>query len=98
MESAPHIYVSAIAFTPSSSKLFSDIRRPFRKMAVPLSGVPSNWLAASPVMSILPQKVLSLAFSPDGQFLVSGSDRGTLQFWDVKKGTAIGEPLGSTLR
>ena len=34
-----------------------------------------------------------MAFSPDGQRIVSGSYDKTLRLWDAKTGAAIGEPL-----
>ena len=36
--------------------------------------------------------VSALAFSPDGQILLTASDR-TAMFWDIAKGEAIGKPL-----
>ena len=37
--------------------------------------------------------VSSVAFSPDGQRLVSGSSDNTLRLWDANTGAAIGQPL-----
>ncbi|MEA5464867.1 AAA-like domain-containing protein, partial [Leptothoe sp. PORK10 BA2] len=37
--------------------------------------------------------VLSVAFSPDGQRIVSGSFDNTLRLWDANTGAPIGEPL-----
>jgi WD40 repeat protein len=37
--------------------------------------------------------VLSVAFSPDGKRIASGSKDNTLRLWDGKSGEAIGEPL-----
>ncbi|MDS4014332.1 MAG: hypothetical protein RKP46_08240, partial [Candidatus Accumulibacter sp.] len=37
--------------------------------------------------------VTSVAFSPDGRRIVSGSDDNTLRLWDAATGAAIGEPL-----
>jgi WD40 repeat protein len=38
-------------------------------------------------------EVNSVAFSPDGRRIVSGSDDKTLRLWDVASGKLIGEPL-----
>ena len=36
---------------------------------------------------------MSVAFSPDGTYIVSGSEDGMLRFWDTKTGKVIGDPL-----
>lgn len=37
--------------------------------------------------------IVSVAFSPDGNYVVSGSTDETVRIWDVKAGTQVGEPL-----
>jgi WD40 repeat protein len=37
--------------------------------------------------------VLSIAYSPDGRRIVSGSSDNTVRIWDVESGEAVGEPL-----
>ena len=39
------------------------------------------------------EAILSVAWSPDGVRIVSGSDDNTLWLWDAQSGQAIGEPL-----
>ena len=40
-----------------------------------------------------PERVRSVAFSPDGQRIVSGSNDKTLRVWDAATGQPIGQPL-----
>jgi WD40 repeat protein len=37
--------------------------------------------------------VKSVAYSPDGQYIISGSDDRTIRIWDAETGAAVGEPL-----
>jgi len=54
----------------------------------------ARWRAGTPHLRIYtPSAVRSVAFSPDGLRLVSGSDDGTLQLWDALSGQPIGPPL-----
>jgi WD40 repeat protein len=35
----------------------------------------------------------SIAYSPDGQYITSGSDGNTVRIWDANTGAAVGLPL-----
>ena len=55
-----------------------------------------TWPPASPIGSPLTghtDPVDSVAFSPDGKTLASGSDDDTVRLWDVATGQQIGSPL-----
>ena len=39
--------------------------------------------------------VRSTAYSPDGRYIISGSDDRTIRIWDAKTGAAVGHPLKS---
>ncbi|KAG8786363.1 hypothetical protein FRC12_016675 [Ceratobasidium sp. 428] len=40
-------------------------------------------------------KITALAYSPDGAYIVSGSDDYTLRIWDARTGRMVGQPLDS---
>eukprot|EP00913_Durusdinium_trenchii_P013374 g12555.t1 len=46
------------------------------------------------VLTAPQQGVQSLAFSPDGQFLISGGSDGTVKFWNVATGRVVGGIAG----
>ena len=37
--------------------------------------------------------VWSVAYSPNGQHIISGSGDGTIRIWDAEKGVAVSKPL-----
>ena len=39
------------------------------------------------------ESVTSVAFSPDGRHIVSGSDDKTIQIWDAQTGGQVGKPF-----
>jgi WD40 repeat protein len=40
----------------------------------------------------------SVAYSPNGQYIISGSCDKTIRTWDAETGAAVGQPLEGTLR
>ncbi|KAG9004488.1 hypothetical protein FRB93_010265 [Tulasnella sp. JGI-2019a] len=79
--STPHIYHSALPFTPphtSLSRLYSHLAEGGPK---PRHGWLQQW----------PRHEWCVAWSPDGQRIVSGSADGTLLLWDPSRGIPVGE-------
>ncbi|KIM73368.1 hypothetical protein PILCRDRAFT_15274, partial [Piloderma croceum F 1598] len=91
--SAPHIYISAVPFTPSETVLSKQylshiIRRPFISV-----GRLTGWPASLNVFEGHTGWVSSVAFSPDGQQIVSGSRDKTVRVWDAKMGELTAGPF-----
>jgi WD40 repeat protein len=91
-ESIPHIYLSAFPFTPTASNL-SHLQDWYPNTMIVESGQGAHWPAALQVLQGHSNSGLSVAFSPDGKCIVSGSDDGTIRLWDAALGEAIGKPL-----
>src|SRR4051812_46173772 len=91
--SAPHVYISASVFTPQESPLFLLSQQEFQ---IPPKLVnPSHNLWGPELLTLdgHTYKVNSVAFSPDGKKIVSGSADNTLRVWDAESGLAILGPL-----
>ncbi|KAG8835383.1 POC1 centriolar protein A [Serendipita sp. 400] len=92
-QSIPHIYVSALPFTPKLSyvRRIADVQFP-NVMSVSIGSMekwpepPRRWTGHT-------GSVTSIAFSPDGYCIASGSTDKTIRLWDAETGQILGEPL-----
>ncbi|OCH83860.1 hypothetical protein OBBRIDRAFT_869895, partial [Obba rivulosa] len=83
---APHIYLSALAFLPKMSTVANMYRREFGNTIRVSYGELTDWPAEQLVIRGHEDAVLSIAFSPDGQHIVSGSRNKTIWMWDAQTG------------
>ncbi|KAJ6548688.1 hypothetical protein B0H19DRAFT_1299610, partial [Mycena capillaripes] len=93
MQSAPHIYISALAFAPEKSLVRNKFKSRFQNIGHFDSKLGDNWAALQKILSKHMGVVRSVAFSPDGNHIVSGSSDQTVRIWDAHTGAAVGEPL-----
>ncbi|CAG7853144.1 COMPASS-like H3K4 histone methylase component WDR5B {ECO:0000303/PubMed:19567704} Short=AtWDR5B {ECO:0000303/PubMed:19567704} [Serendipita indica DSM 11827] len=92
-DSAPHIYLSALAFTPKKSMLHLQSMKQYENTLNVTQGLEETYPGLPNSLRGHKLRVRSVGFSPDGSRIVSGSDDCTIRLWDVDTGQAVGEPL-----
>jgi WD40 repeat protein len=92
-QSVPHIYLSALAFAPLMSMIVQHHASLYPSIGILKADRPLTWLDVHPILAGHTRWVRSVAFSPDGAWIASGSHDTTIRLWDAKTGTAIGKPL-----
>ena len=83
------VYCSGLAFSPTDSiirRIFNN-QRPNWILALPQ--VEKSWSAGLQTLEGHSDPVLSVAFSPDGQRIVSGSYDDTIKLWDAQTGSEL---------
>ncbi|KIK71627.1 hypothetical protein GYMLUDRAFT_119968, partial [Collybiopsis luxurians FD-317 M1] len=92
-ESTPHIYLSALPFIPQSSKLRKLYVPQFSNLLEVCDDHRVNWPHLQAILQKHTGSVESVAFSPDGKRIVSGSRDNSVQIWDGETGEPLGQPL-----
>ena len=91
--STPHIYVSALPFTPRSSHIFNLYIRKFPCTLSLERGQLSHWPALEMMIQAHDKTACSVAFSPDGQRIASASFDKTIRVWDATTGQIVAGPF-----
>ncbi|KAJ7121462.1 WD40 repeat-like protein [Mycena epipterygia] len=92
VQSAPHIYLSALPFAPRSSKMARKFGAFFPCIPIPQSSVADEWPSIQKILQH-DKEVNSVDFSPDGTQIASGSLNGAVYVWDAYMGTLVVGPL-----
>ncbi|KIK54701.1 hypothetical protein GYMLUDRAFT_48412 [Collybiopsis luxurians FD-317 M1] len=92
-ESTPHLYVSGYALLPLESPLRKNMIK-YLKQVVKVTGV-GRALTWERLLHVIHAKggINSVVYSPDGQYVVSGSWDNTVGIWDAQTGVQVGRPL-----
>ncbi|KAG2343552.1 WD40 repeat-like protein [Suillus weaverae] len=93
LHSTPHLYVSALPFSPVNSALSKIFSTRFPNSLHLASGRDINWTAVQTVISGHTRTVHSVSFSKDGTRIATGSDDRTVRLWDAATGQPVGVPL-----
>ncbi|TDL18727.1 WD40 repeat-like protein, partial [Rickenella mellea] len=86
-QSVPHIYMSALPFAPSESKISKQFLHKFQGVLSLYTEKAPHWPAIQCVFEGH-TGVNSVAFSQDGRRIVSGSEDNTIRVWDVETGVS----------
>ena len=96
-KSAPHIYLSALPFAPTCSLVSAHYSSSFPQILGFKCGQLSHWPPLELVISTGGGGVISVALSPDGQSIVSGSEDGKIRMWNTMTGETVAGPWAGPL-
>ncbi|KIM26363.1 hypothetical protein M408DRAFT_72991 [Serendipita vermifera MAFF 305830] len=92
-QSVTHIYVSALPFLPLASTVRRYYETEYGKTLRVASGGLTDWPALQLALLGHTSEVTSVAFSPDGHRIVSGSWDKTILIWDAETGAVVAGPF-----
>ena len=93
--SAAHVYISAIPFAPKNSKVYQLYSPKLRQTVKLRLGQLTNWPSDSEwnVFRGHDLGVYSVAFSPDGNHVVSASGDKTIRIWEIQTRRMVAGPF-----
>ncbi|KAL4862351.1 hypothetical protein BDV12DRAFT_203139 [Aspergillus spectabilis] len=83
------LYCSSLVFSPMQNTIRKVFANDIPKWLHTLPQVEDSWSPALQTLEGHLYSVQSVAFSPDGQILASGSIDSTIKLWDIKTGTEL---------
>ncbi|KIK41433.1 hypothetical protein CY34DRAFT_13061 [Suillus luteus UH-Slu-Lm8-n1] len=92
LHSTPHLYLSALPFAPTQSRMFRKFAAKFPCTPRIVSDHVENWPQMEKIIHAN-DVVWSVAMSPDGKRIACGLRDGTIQVWDIETGEALYAPL-----
>jgi WD40 repeat protein len=91
--SAPHIYISALPFAPSTSLIAKHYLGLFPHTLSLERGQLSRWPSLEMTIRAHDESIDVVTFSPDGQRIASGSRDHTICVWDATTGEIVAGPF-----
>jgi len=90
---SPHIYLTALPFSPVESKVSQYFHHQFPHTIVIKVGRASYWPACTLRLDDPGSSVTFVAFSPDGNLIAAGSHNQTIIVWDAETGDILSGPF-----
>ena len=91
MESTPHLYISALPFSPVQSIIYEQFSPKYSSLAQIVDGGELHWPNLQ--LTIRGYLFSSVTFSPDGKRIATGTFDNTICLWDAETGLQLGSPL-----
>src|ERR1700733_12048665 len=92
-QSAPHIYLSALPFSPAESKISKHFLPQFPHTLTVHTSEEMHWPENSHRLDGHADAVSAVAVSKDGNFIASGSLDRTVRIWDAQTGDLVSGPF-----
>jgi len=92
-QSTPHIYLSAIPFSPTTSAVSKQYLPRFQQVISIQTGKAMHWPALMRLFVGHTDFVTSVVFSPEGKRIVSGSYDQRILVWNSETGAVVSGPI-----
>src|SRR6266498_4132641 len=93
-KSTPHLYISALSMWYQDSPVWTQWKHQFA--FIPSISLPKGTITVPLLTMTIDSPVTCIAFSPDSNRIVSGSDDQSVRVWDAKTGEQLRELQGHT--
>ena len=93
MASTPHLYISALPFSPVQSIIYKQFSPKYSNLAQIVDGGEQCWPNLQLTIRGHDSCVTFVTFSPDGKRITSGSEDKTVCLWDAETGLQLASPL-----
>ncbi|KZT54194.1 WD40 repeat-like protein [Calocera cornea HHB12733] len=96
VDSAAHVYLSALVWTPTTSTIAALYNSNFPWKARISHCAAAAWPSLSlSIEDNNTEEITSVTFTPNGKRIICGSRDATIRVWDAETGHAIGVPFGT---